>query len=160
MRYLHLITFVFLLTCTSSLAQSTEQFLKVSRPESNQEVLIKEQKRVKLKTSDGRNLKGRLQIVDSNTIAVEGIEIALEDIMEIKRNPLLVSIFTSGALIYVGAAVFGIGILIAAFGQPAGALLTIPAAGMVYLGIKSPSLSRNMQTAKAWQLEIITKTTR
>ncbi|GAA0743219.1 hypothetical protein [Gaetbulibacter jejuensis] len=61
----------------------------------------------------------------------------MSDIDALKRNPLLTSIFTSGFLIYGGALTAGFGVLIGILVDSATFWLTIPAAGMIYTGIKT-----------------------
>jgi hypothetical protein len=73
----------------------------------------------------------------------------------LKRNPLFTSILTSGFLIYGGALTAGFGVIIGIFVDSTAYLLTIPAAAMIYTGIKSPNINRNYNTDKGWKFEII-----
>ena len=90
------------------------QAIKITNTNTKKEKIIKENKRIKLTTFDGRNIKGRFKVENNNTIAVDNIQIYLSDIEALKRNPLLTSIFTSGFLIYGGALTAGFGVLIGA----------------------------------------------
>ena len=105
---------------------------------------------------DGRKIKGRFTIENDNTIVIKDQKINLVDISQLKRNPLLTSILTSTFLIYTGMIVGGIGILIGVFADTAGFWLTLPAAGMVYTGIRTPNINKNHKANKGWKFEIIT----
>ncbi|MFP4847024.1 hypothetical protein [Winogradskyella sp. PE311] len=130
--------------------------IKITNINSNKEKIIKENKRIKLTTFDGRKIKGRFKIENSSTIIIDDVRIDLPDIDSLKRNPLLVSIFTSGFLIYGGAVMAGFGVLIGVLVDSAAFWLTIPAAGMIYTGIKSPNFNKNHKKDKGWKFEIIT----
>ena len=130
--------------------------IKITNSNSNKEKIIKENKRIKLTTFDGRKLKGRFKIENSSTIIVDNVRIDLTDINSLKRNPLLTSILTSGFLIYGGAIMAGFGVLIGVLVDSTAFWLTLPAAGMIYTGIKSPNFNKNHKTDKGWKFEIIT----
>ena len=132
------------------------QAIKITNSTSNKEKIIKENKRIKLITFDGRKIKGRFKIENKSTIVVDNVRLDLSDIDALKRNPLLTSIFTSGFLIYAGALTAGFGVLIGVLVDSTAFWLTIPAAGMIYTGIKSPNFNKNHKTDKGWEFEIIT----
>lgn len=129
--------------------------IKITNVNTNKEKIIKENKRIKLKTSDGRKIKGRFKIENNNTIIIDNVRINFTDIDELKRNPLLTSTLTSGFLLYSGVLIAGISILVAVFVEPAVFLFTIPAAGMIYAGIKPPNFNKNYKIEKGWKFEII-----
>lgn len=129
--------------------------IKITNVNTNKEKIIKENRRIKLKTSDGRKIKGRFKVEDNNTIIIDNVRINFTDIDELKRNPLLTSILTSGFLLYGGAITAGFSILVGVFVDPAVFLLTIPAAGMIYTGIKSPNFNKNHKIEKGWKFERI-----
>ena len=143
-----------LLFCNILIGQN--QAIKITNSSSNKEKIIKENKRIKLTTFDGRKIKGLFKIENSSTIIVDNARIDLSDIYSLKRNPLLTSIFTSGFLIYGGALAAGFGALIGVLADSTAFWLAIPAAGMIYTGIKSPNVNRNYKTDKGWKFEIIT----
>lgn len=132
------------------------QAIKITNSNLNKEKIIKENKRIKLTTFDGRKLKGRLKIENSSTIIVDNVRIDLTDINSLKRNSLLTSILTSGFLIYGGALTAGFGVLIGVLVDSTAFWLTLPSAGMIYTGIKSPNFNKNHKTDKGWKFEIIT----
>lgn len=133
-----------------------KQAIKITNLKNNKEKIIKENKRIKLKTFDGRKIKGRFTIENENTIVIKGVQVDLTDISQLKRNPLLTSILTSTFLIYGGMIVGGIGIIIGVFADTAGFWLTLPAAGMVYTGIRTPNINKNHKVDKGWKFEIVT----
>ena len=129
--------------------------LIMTNSNTNKEKIIKETKRIKLKTVDGLKIKGRFKIENDSTISMDNVPINLSDIAALKRNPLLVSLFTSGFLIYGGAITAGFGVLIGVLVDSTAYWLIIPAAGMIYTGIKSPNFNKNHKTDKGWKFEII-----
>ena len=132
-----------------------EQAIKISSPTSEKEVIIKENKRIKIRTTEGDKISGRFQMVENKAIKIKDQKIALADIESIKRNPLFLSIFGTGFLIYGGALAVGMGAIIGIFIQPSGFLLAIPGAAMIYAGIKSPNVLRNYKAADNWGFEVI-----
>jgi len=139
-----------------NVAISQNNALKITNLNTNKEKIIKENRKIKLKTSDGRKIKGQFKVENNSNIIIDDVRINLTDIEELKRNPLLTSILTSGFLIYGGAITAGFGVLIGVLADSAAFWLTIPAAGMIYTGIKSPNFNKNHKTDKGWKFEIIT----
>lgn len=134
---------------------SQESVIKITNQTSKKEKIIKENKRIKIKTTDGRKISGRFTVIDNNAILIKNEQILLTNIEEIKRNSLAISIFTTGFLVYGGAVTAGLGVIIGAFADSTAFLLTIPAAGMIYTGIKSPNFQKNHKKDKSWTFEII-----
>lgn len=139
----------------SFIAVAQKRALEISNSETNKKVVIKENKRIKILTTDGRKLSGRFAIEDENTLLVRNQGIAFSDIAGIKRDPLLLSIFTSGFLIYAGAITMGVGTIIGIFVESSGFLLAIPGAAMIYGGIKSPNLLKNYKSDSNWSIKVI-----
>ena len=131
------------------------QAIKMTNTTTNKEKIIKDNRRIKLQTTDGQKFKGRFKIEDTNQIVIDGVRIHIADINELKRHPLLTSILSSGFLIYGGAVTAGMGAIIGVFANPAGFWLTIPGAAMIYAGIKSPNINKNHKVDKGWEFEII-----
>lgn len=73
-----------------------------------------------------------------------------------KRNPLLTSVLTTGLLVYGGAVTLGFGVLIGVLVDSTAFLLAIPAAGMIYAGIKSPNFHKKYKKENDLIFEIIT----
>lgn len=126
---------------TATYAQ--QQAIKITNEVSKKEKIIKENKRVILTTKDGQRIKGRLMLGDNNTVVVDGVKIRLTDIDQLKRNPFSTSILTSE-------------ILVDDMVDTSGFWLVIPAAAIIYTGIKSPNFNKNFETDKGWQFEVIT----
>lgn len=133
------------------------QYLKITNLDTKNEKIIQENARVKLIKTNGLKLKGRLHIKE-DLLYIDYVQVKLEDVAAIKRNPLLVSIITSGVFIYLGIVTAGVGALIGALGEVTGYLLILPGAAMIYAGVKPPNFSKNYQTVMGWQYEIITVT--
>ena len=146
-----LLSFLFL----SQVSVSQISSLKITNLTTNKEKVIKENRRIKLKTFDGRKIKGRFKIENNSTIFIDNVRIDLMDIQELKRNPILLSILGSGFLIYGGAITAGLGVIIGVTGNPAGFWLVIPAAAMIYAGIKSPNINKNYKRDNGWKFEVI-----
>ncbi len=60
---------------------------------------IKENKRVRIKTSDGEIHKGRLKIIDNQTISIDGVNIALDSVVKIKRHSLTITIVATTLIV-------------------------------------------------------------
>ncbi|WP_458629129.1 hypothetical protein [Winogradskyella sp. PC D3.3] len=148
-----LILLMFSLLIANSLF-SQDQALRITNEVSKKEITIKENKRIKIKTLDGQKISGRFQL-EENTIIINNQQYKLSEIGEIKRHPLLVSIVTSVAFIYIGAIATGVAVLVGVLVDTSAFLLTIPAAGMVYTGIKSPNFSRKFKRDNHWVFEIV-----
>lgn len=149
-------TFLLLSISFFQLTIAQEQAIKLTNEASPKEFIIKENKRIRIETVDGLKISGRFGIEGSNIILINGQRIGLTDIQSIKRNPLLLSIFTSGFFIYAGAITTGMGVIIGAFIDSTAFLLTIPGAAMIYTGIKSPNFNRKFKKDKNWTFELIT----
>jgi hypothetical protein len=65
------------------------------------------------------------------------------------------SILTTASLVYLGTTTVGFGILIGALADATAFWLTLPGAAMIYLGLKSPNLSKKHSIKKGFKLEII-----
>ena len=152
------ITLVFFSLIFANLLFAQKQAIKISSPTSEKEVIIKENKRIKIKTVDGQKISGRFHIDNNKAIVIKDQRIAFSDIESLKRNPLFLSIFGSGFLIYGGALTVGMGAIIGMFVEASGFLLAIPGAAMIYAGIKSPNILKNYSVDGNWEFELITLT--
>lgn len=133
---------------------SQQKAIKITHQTSKKEIIIKENKRIKTKTNDGKKISGRF-IIKENSILINNQELALTDISAIKRNPILTSALTSGFLIYGGGLVAGFASIIGVFVDANAFYALIPAAGMIYTGIKSPNFHKNYSNEKMWKFQII-----
>jgi hypothetical protein len=124
---------------------------------SKKEIIIKENKRIRIKTVDGQKISGRFKIIGKETILIKKKKIELANIEKIKRNPLLISIITNGLFIYVGAGITIVGVAVGGItSQSSLFLLAIPGAGMIYSGIKSPNFLKGYKKDNKWKYQLIT----
>jgi hypothetical protein len=138
---------------TTSFAQ--EKVLQLEHKERGVTRTIKENKRVRVKTNDGQKYKGRLVIVDANTISLDGTPISLNDIEKIKRDPLLLTAIATTGFIYLGSVVIGIGGIVLAFIDSTSAIpIFIGGGSLVTLGILNPSYLPAKKMAKGWSLSV------
>jgi hypothetical protein len=139
-------------------ASAQVKALKINHPNSERTIVIKENKRVIVRTKTGEKVKGRLMFVNDEAISLKGQEILLADIVKIQHNPLLLAIIVDGLLFYTAGGIMGVGILISAFGGTAGSALyfIIPAAAVVYGGKASPKFTKGYKTYKGWSYEVVT----
>lgn len=136
---------------------SQNKAIKITSSSSSKEILIKENKRIRVKTSKGQTISGKFTILDQQNILVKNNKIALSEIIKLKRNPVLVSIIINGFLFYNAAAFIAAGLIIYSLSSHLSAfLLTIPATALVYAGIKSPNLLKGYKTGEDWKYEVIT----
>ena len=138
---------------TISWAQ-TQQAIKLTNRVSQKEIIIQENKRIRLKTVDGRKISGPFRMED-NVIVINKERLELSDIEYLKRHPLVASALTTGGLVYGGSVMAGMGVILGLFADPAAYLLAIPAAGMIYTGIKSPNFYKKYKMDSDWRFELI-----
>jgi len=129
--------------------------IKITNQATQKEIDIKENKRIIIKTVDDKKISGRF-IIENNSVIINNEKLEITDIEYLKRDPLLTSILTTGLLVYGGAVTAGFGVIIGLFADPNGFLLTIPAAGLIYAGIKSPNFHKRYSTEKNWIFETTT----
>lgn len=132
-----------------------EQAIKLTNQKTQKEIIIQENKRIKVKMQDGRKFSGRYKIENPDTLSIRGQTFALADVVELKRNPLLISTLTGGVLVYAGALTAGMGAIIGIFVQSSGFLLAIPGAALIYTGLKAPTFSRKFTPDNNWDLELL-----
>ncbi len=129
--------------------------IKMTNQKTGKEVMIKHNKRVRLKTTEGKKLSGKIQIQENNSVVVMGRQIPLSDIAEIKRNPLATSILTGTGLIYVGGLTVGIAAIAGVFADSSAFLLIAPGAALIYIGAKSPNFHKKYKNDGTWTYEIV-----
>ncbi|MCR8669210.1 hypothetical protein NO995_16100 [Aestuariibaculum sp. M13] len=143
-----------------------ENGLNIYNEQISKSILIKENKRIRIKTFDGEKLTGRFKIIDDETIYIKNREIKLSQIERIKKHPLVMSVLINGSLYYLGAGflIGGIELAILAFsGGDASALLLIPVALLTMTpspflikgAIKSPNILKSYKSSDLWQYEVI-----
>lgn len=148
-----LLAFISLLFYNQILAQS--QAIKITNIHTGKERVIEVNKRIKLITKGGQKIKGSFKIENDVIVVNNNTQIKLSDILAFKKDPFLTSLLTSGVIIYCGAITAGFGVLIGGLVNSSAFWLTLPAAGMIYTGIKSPNFNKNYITTKGWRFEIV-----
>lgn len=98
------------------IVKSQEKYLEIYNPELERTKTIEENKRVRLKTLDGKKFSGKLGFQDSTVILVRNIPIELDEVKQIKKNPLAVNIISKTALSGAGILMVGFGLLIPQIG--------------------------------------------
>ena len=131
------------------------QAIKITNQVSKKEIIIKENKRIKIETVDGKKVFGRFSIKD-NMLFLDNQSFLLTEIQGIKRHPLLVSVLSGGIFLYGGIIAAGFGVLIGLLIDSTAFLLTIPAAGMIYAGIHPPNFNKKYKNGDTWTYEFIT----
>ena len=87
---------------TFSLGFSQERGIEfINKNNSKRIEFLKEHKRIKVKTTDGKTYKGRFTIIDDKTIMINKITITLDSIVKIKNHALFGTI-VSKVLISIG----------------------------------------------------------
>ncbi len=139
-----------------NITYSQEKAIKITNPTSKREILIKENKRIRIITNDGQRISGTFKVMSEQHILIKNRSIALAQIVKIKRNPLLISIITTGFFMYYGATAIGASIFGYLFtGNSAFFLFAPPGGGMIWGGIKSPNLLKGYKKNRQWVYEII-----
>ena len=149
-------TWIFACFLFVNVSVAQQKAIKITKETTGKERIIKENKRIKVTTTDGEKYSGRFQIQDDETILIKGQAISLIDIEKLKRNPLLLRIFTSTFMIYAGGITAGFGLIIGAFVDSSGLYLLIPGLAMMTGGIMSPNINKAYKRDKKWSYEIIT----
>lgn len=135
---------------------SQEKYLSITNLNNGKESLIKENSRIKLKTIEGKKLKGKFQISDDNQIILSSVTIPLNTIEKIKRNPLALNIAVSGIL-FVGAGLAAYaGLAVAVFGGGETFFYSLPiVGGLLFAGVKSPNILPAYQMNNNLKIKII-----
>jgi len=135
-----------------------ENAISVFKDQTEKEILIKENKRIRIKTANGKRISGRFKILDNETILIKNKKIKLSEIEKIKKNPLALSIITNGIFYYHGALLTGATIVTVAFLGNAVPIIFfgIPAAALIYGGIKSPNVLKGYKTKRNWKYKTTT----
>ena len=133
-----------------------EKAIKIFNKKTEKEIIIKEHKRIRIKTLDGEKVSGRYKILDDETIILKNQRIKLSQIEKIKKNPLGISILTHG--------VFYSGGVFLAFASLVSYLFDVPAAGhaaailslsIIYGGTRSPNILKGYKLTGNWKYGII-----
>lgn len=97
-----IIIFYFILLFNSSLVFSQEKGIILKDKKTEETEFLKENKRIKVFTIDGRNYTGRFKIIDDNTIEIDGEKIPLDSVMMIKRRSVTSAIIETTFYVFGG----------------------------------------------------------
>jgi adenosine/AMP kinase len=148
----HFITFIFCLAFSIAFAQN--KGINLIKNTSNHTTFIKENRRIKVKTLDGKSVAGKFTIVNDAEINIKGRIISMDSIVSIRKASTFsaiaspISIVVGGALLVggmAGLAAGGYGLLLtAAFLPPGLPLFIVP-------------FTANKHPLKKWTYEIVNK---
>ena len=127
----------------------------------SKEKVIKENKRIKIKTIAGGKLVGRLRIFDENTIELKGVLISLSHIEKIKTHPLIGSIGHMVGMLALGGGTFILGTIASDpyFGGENASDIPLyigiaSGIGAIYVSTLPANLSKGYSIKKKWRFEI------
>lgn len=134
---------------------SQERVLEIYQPEKEKQRSFKENRRVKVKTLDGKKYIGRFRIIDSQTIEIEGHQIALNNIKNIKSRSIVAGIAGTLLTIY-GASLVLAGTLMLVIAPDIPLAVGFMSAGGLVMtsGILFNEFARNQRNPK-WFYKII-----
>lgn len=151
-KLLNMTTLLVIIHSSSINAQQNSLILK--NPTKNNKIVIKEKKRVRVKTTSGKKISGRFEIINDHTIKIRNSKIDLIHIEKIKRHPITLNILMSGGLIYAGSALVWIGVYANTVQQDERANMVIAGIGATYIGIRSPNFLKGYSKKDGWKIEI------
>ncbi len=130
--------FVVLMIGSSSVSAQTKH-MKLTERETEKEVILKENTRVRVKTEEFRRA-GRLKIMEGDQLMIRNKVLNVSDIQKIKRQPLAMIIVVDGGLLLISAVATGIAIGGALYtGQAELLLVLIPAGLLMDVSIRTPN---------------------
>lgn len=145
------VIFYFILVLYSTLVFSQEKGIVLKDKKTDEVEFLKENKRIKVFTTDGTNYVGRFKIIDDNTIEIDGEKITLDAIMKIKRRS--VTSATIETTFYVLGGIIVAACIVAAATDPL-FLIVIPVSfPLIGVGLLIPALEENHKV-KRWQYSI------
>ena len=155
-RNLFGVVFLLLLFANQATAQITG--IRIFNEDNKKEIIIEENKRIRVKTSNGQRISGRFQLIDNESFLIKGNIIKLTEIEKIKKNPIMVSVLVDGLLLYVGSAMVFLPVILYPFtGDSNGFYYMIPGTALIFAGKKSPNFLVGYKKSKGWNYQIISK---
>lgn len=132
--------------------------LLLKNEKSSTEKVIKEGKRIRLKTTNGKKIKGRYIILNDSTIFIKKDTLALSQIVKIKRDPLALA-FINGAFACIGGGLISGGLIL--YPITGGAVQVIyvyivPGVSFGVAGLLSPNFLKGYHINKQWGFELNT----
>jgi len=146
------LTLFFLLVFSQQIV--AQQALEISETGSDKSRLFEENKRVKVKTITGEKYIGKFQILDANTIEIEGNNIPLNSIKNIKSRSVVAGIV--GTVLIISGAYFMIisPIVALAVSSSSGIAFVFGGVVMISSGILFNEFAKNHRNTK-WSYKII-----
>ena len=151
MRQLIYLLFCLSLTLTTIVAQ--EIGIEMTYKGGKRVRTIHEGSTIKVRTLSGNKFKGKIDIIDSKTIGINGEEILLSDIKSIRRKPLAVKI-VKGFFIAVGVVAIGVPIIIGSSGLTILLSATLAAYSNL-IGFTVPEFFVQTRSGPKWTFNII-----
>lgn len=151
-----LITLVVMLMACIATAQL--QYLVLENEEINEIHILEDDQMVRVVTKTGERHKGKMQIVDENTISIKGYHIALDDIDKIKKHSRLVAVILGVVVVYVSATALLAGVFIIAWSGEiaAGAAIGAIGAAGIYGAFNGINLNRSYKNYRGWTYRVET----
>ncbi len=125
--------------------------LNLSRSNTERTIQIKEHKRIKIQTFEGKTFYGRFTVIDSASLMIKQNLILLKDIKKVRQKSLFSAIANPFFIIY-GSAILVSGVLVigtGGFGVVIGGVLVITSIPMILI----PAIVNNHDSGK-WNYSI------
>ncbi len=153
----NLIIIVLIVLCSNFSLFAQEQVLFVQHIQKGKEKIIKEHKRIKVKTISGDKFKGKLKVINESHILIKNDTVAVADIIEIRRDPILTNLLFKGMLIYLGSSLVITGLIFDAFGAlgSTGVILASIGAGTLGTVFLTPLIVPLRKTENNWQIKVL-----
>ena len=143
--------------CVSNFVLSQDTFLIAESSQTDQVFQIKENKRIRVITNEGKRYSGRWKEVSNDSIMVRFEKLAIADIDRIKRHPFIFMLIQGSAFILVGTIGSLTGIAIFAIGAPLiGVPITAASLALGYAGITEMNIFKGYETSDGFQYKLKT----
>jgi len=153
-KYIFCSIFILLLFINQGTAQVNG--IRLFNEDKNKEIVIKENKRIRVKTSDGQRISGRFTLVDAEHVQIKGSILKLSEIEKIKKNPIIVSVLVDGLLMYAGSAMVFLPFFLArVMATCPDYSYLVPGVVLIYAGRKSPNFLKGYKKSRGWEYNFI-----
>jgi predicted phage tail protein len=146
----HFLTLIFCLTVTAIFAQN--KGINLLKMASNDTIFLQENRRIKVKTTDGTAIAGKFSVVNDSEINIKGYIIVMDSIVSIKKASIFsaiarpISIAVGATFLLGGMAALAAGGIVSVF-----AVVLIP----VGLPLFIVPFTTNTHPIKKWKYEIV-----
>ncbi len=139
-----------------NLLSAQNNAIKITDIITNDIIILEAGKRIRVTTVEGKKHSGVLRILEDNSIVVHNTQLTLDQISKMKPHPLLLTVVTSALFVYTGLITAGLSLIIASFGGEAiGLVGLIPAAGLLYGGIKGTNILQGYSITDDYSFELV-----